>query len=206
VNFRYGAWITLVAIAILIYLMYRVHGHYMDIRSQLRPEGYRSSAGVRRHRVLVLVPSVHRGVLQALDYARQIAPPDQIEALHINVDPRPPAIYRRVLKRTKNEEAMLQLVTPAAEKMVQEWRTHVPDIPLKIIDSEHRSLIEPIEDYIDELIEREQLDQLTVIVPEFYPKRWWHHLLHNQSAWVLRLALMRKPKVVVTTVRYFLER
>jgi amino acid transporter len=206
VNFRYGAWITLVAIAILIYLMYRVHGHYMDIRAQLHPEGYRSSAGARRHRVLVLVPSVHRGVLQALDYARQIAPPDQIEALHINVDPRPPAIYRRVLKRTKNEEAMLQLVTPAAEKMVQEWRTHVPDIPLKIIDSEHRSLIEPIEDYIDELIEREQLDQLTVIVPEFYPKRWWHHLLHNQSAWVLRLALMRKPKVVVTTVRYFLER
>ncbi len=206
VNFRYGAWITMVAIGILIYLMYRVHGHYMDLRVQLRPEGYQAAQGRRRHRVLVLVPSVHRGVLQALDYARQIAPPDQIEALHINVDPRPPIIYRRVLRRTKGEEATLQLVTPTAEKLQREWQHYVPDIPLKIIDSEHRSLIEPIEDYIDELIEREQLDQLTVVIPEFYPRKWWHHLLHNQSAWILRLALMRKPKVVVTTVRYFLER
>lgn len=206
VNFRYGAWITLVAIGILIYLMYRVHGHYMDIRAQLRPEGYQLPSKAQHHRVLVLVPSVHRGVLQALDYARQIAPPEQIEALHINVDPRPPAIYRRVLRRSKTEQATLQLVTPTAEKLQREWQQYVPDIPLRIIDSEHRSLIEPIEDYIDELIEREQLDQLTVIIPEFYPRRWWHHLLHNQSAWILRLALMRKPKVVVTTVRYFLER
>jgi len=206
VNFRYGAWITMVAIGILIYLMYRVHGHYMELRVQLRPEGYLAPEGRRRHRVLVLVPSVHRGVLQALDYARQIAPHDQVEALHINVEPRPPAVYRRVLRRTKSEETTLQLVTPSAEKLQREWQHYVPDIPLKIIDSEHRSLIEPIEDYIDELIEREQLDQLTVVIPEFYPKKWWHHLLHNQSAWILRLALMRKPKVVVTTVRYFLER
>jgi amino acid transporter len=206
VNFRYGAWVTMVSIGILIYLMYRVHGHYMDIRAQLRPEGYQAVPGERRHRVLVLVPSVHRGVLQALDYARQIASPDRIEALHVNVDPRPPAIYRRVLRRTKGEEATLQLVTPTAEKLLREWQQYVPDIPLKIIDSEHRSLIEPIEDYIDELIERERLDQLTVVIPEFYPRKWWHHLLHNQSAWILRLALMRKPKVVVTTVRYFLER
>lgn len=206
VNFRYGAWITLVAIGILIYLMYRVHEHYMNLRVQLHPEGYEAPRGVPRHRVLVLVPSVHRGVLQALDYARQIAPTDQIEALHINVDPRPPTIYRRVLRRSKTEEATLHLVTPAAEKLQREWQQYVPDIPLRIIDSEHRSLIEPIEDYIDELFERERLDQLTVVIPEFYPKRWWHHLLHNQSAWILRLALMRKPKVVVTTVRYFLER
>jgi amino acid transporter len=206
VNFRYGAWITMVAIGILIYLMYRVHGHYMELRVQLRPEGYQLPEGRRRHRVLVLVPSVHRGVLEALDYARQIAPHDQVEALHINVEPRPPAIYRRVLRRTKSEEVALHLVTPTAEKLQREWQHYVPDIPLKIIDSEHRSLIEPIEDYIDELIEREQLDQLTVVIPEFYPRKWWHHLLHNQSAWILRLALMRKPKVVVTTVRYFLER
>ncbi len=206
VNFRYGAWMSIVAIGGLIYLMYKVHEHYMQLRVQLRPDEPTPASGVRRHRVLVLVPSVHRGVLQALDYARQIAPPDQIEALHVNVDPRPPAIYRRILRRTKNDETTLQLVTPAAEKMQQEWHRYVPDIPLKIIDSEHRSLVEPIEDYIDELIEREQLDLLTVIIPEFYPKRWWHHLLHNQSAWMLRLALMRKPKVVVTTVRYFLER
>jgi hypothetical protein len=204
VNFKYGAWITLVAIGIVIFLLYKVHGHYMEIKEQLRPIA--TPPRPMRHKVLVLVPGVHQGVLKALDYARQLAPPEDIEALHINVDPRPPAVYRRVLKRSPDETPELRLMTPAAEKLQKEWQTYVPDIPLRIIDSEHRSLIEPIEDYIDELIEKEQLDQLTVIVSEFYPRKWWHHLLHNQSAWMVRLALMKKPKVVVSTVRYFLER
>lgn len=204
VNFRYGAWITLVAIGIVIFLLYKVHEHYMEIKEQLRPIA--TPPRPMRHKVLVLVPGVHQGVLKALNYARQLANPEDIEALHINVDPRPPAVYRRVLKRGPDETPELRLMTPAAEKMQKEWQTYVPDIPLRIIDSEHRSLIEPIEDYMDELIEKEQLDQLTVIVPEFYPRKWWHHLLHNQSAWMVRLALMKKPKVVVSTVRYFLER
>ena len=203
-NFRYGAWITLVSIAVLMFLLFKVHEHYMTLKGQLKPKP--TPPRNLRHKVVVLVPSVHQGVLQALDYARTLSHPDEIVALHVNLDPRPPAVYRRVLKRAKDEETELRLVTPAAEKMQQEWREFVPDIPLVILDSEHRSLIEPIEDYIDELLEREPIDQVTVIIPEFYPRKWWHHLLHNQSAWILRLALMKKPKVVVATVRYFLER
>ncbi len=204
-NFRYGAWITLVSIGVLMFLLFKVHEHYMTLKSELKPRLTEPRASMR-HKVVVLVPSVHQGVLQALEYARTLSHPDEIEALHINLDPRPPAVYRRVLKRSKDEETELRLVTPAAEKMQQEWRAFVPDIPLTIIDSEHRSLVEPIEEFIDELIDAEQLDQVTVIIPEFYPRKWWHHLLHNQSAWILRLALMKKPKVVVATVRYFLER
>jgi amino acid transporter len=203
-NFRYGAWITLVSIGVLMFLLFKVHEHYMTLKGQLKPKP--TPPRNLRHKVVVLVPSVHQGVLQALDYARTLSHPDEIVALHVNLDPRPPAVYRRVLKRAKDEETELRLVTPAAEKMQQEWREFVPDIPLVIIDSEHRSLVEPIEDYIDELLAREPIDQVTVIIPEFYPRKWWHHLLHNQSAWILRLALMKKPKVVVATVRYFLER
>jgi amino acid transporter len=203
-NLRYGAWITLVSIGVLMFLLFKVHEHYMAIKGQLKPKP--TEPRTLRHKVVVLVPSVHQGVLQALDYARLLSHPDEIVALHVNLDPRPPAVYRRVLKRTKDEETELRLVTPAAEKMQQEWRQFVPDIPLVILDSEHRSLIEPIEEYLDELMEREPLDQVTVVIPEFYPRKWWHHLLHNQSAWILRLALMKKPKVVVSTVRYFLER
>lgn len=204
VNFTQGAWISAVLLGMIIYMLYKVHGHYVELQEQLHPVA--TPTRPMKHKVLVLVPGVHQGVLKALDYARQLAPVEEIEALHINVDPRPPAIYRRVLKRGPDELPELKLLTPMAEKLQKEWNTYVLDIPLKIIDSEHRSLIEPIEDYIDELIEREQLDQLTVIVPEFYPRKWWHHLLHNQSAWMVRLALMKKPKVVVSTVRYFLER
>lgn len=204
VNFQYGAWITLVAIGTVIFLLYKVNEHYRDIKVQLRPVGVPTTS--KAHKVLILVPSVHQGVLQAVEYARQLAPPENIEALHVNVDPKPPAVYRRVLVRGRDEETELRLVTPATEKIQKEWQQFVPDIPLHVVDSEHRSLVEPIEDYIDELIETENLDLVTVIIPEFYPRKWWHHLLHNQSAWILRLALMRKPKVVVSTVRYFLER
>jgi amino acid transporter len=203
-NFRYGAWITLVSIGVLMFLLFKVHEHYMTLKGQLKPKPTepRNSApqggraGSQRA----------SGRAAGVGLRPHAQPPRRIVALHVNLDPRPPAVYRRVLKRTKDEETELRLVTPAAEKMQQEWRQFVPDIPLVILDSEHRSLTEPIEEYLDELMEREPLDQVTVVIPEFYPRKWWHHLLHNQSAWILRLALMKKPKVVVSTVRYFLER
>jgi len=47
---------------------------------------------------------------------------------------------------------------------------------------------------------------VTVVLPEFIPRRWWHQLLHNQSALMLKWALLFRKDVVVTDVPYHLER
>jgi hypothetical protein len=49
-------------------------------------------------------------------------------------------------------------------------------------------------------------DQLvTIILPEFIPARWWQHLLHNQTALLIKGALLFRKGVIVTDVPYHLE-
>ena len=70
--------------------------------------------------------------------------------------------------------------------------------------SPYRSLIDPLFRYLDEVqTEREHI--VTVILPEFVPSRWWHVLLHNQSGWLLKLALLGRKDVIVTNMRYHLK-
>ena len=76
------------------------------------------------------------------------------------------------------------------------------DLPLTILKSPWRSLTQPVLQYCRTLRAEEQVDLVTVIIPELLVARWWQHLLHNQSGLLLKLALMREPNVVVTNVRY----
>jgi hypothetical protein len=46
---------------------------------------------------------------------------------------------------------------------------------------------------------------VTVVLPELVPACWWHHLLHNQRALLLKGALLFKPNTVVTSVPFHLE-
>jgi hypothetical protein len=61
-------------------------------------------------------------------------------------------------------------------------------------------------DYIEDLQETEPAAYVTVILPEFVPRRLWQHLLHNQHALLIKGALLFKPNVVVTSVPYHLGR
>lgn len=206
VNFLAGAWAVFVALLGLMLVFHKINTYYRTVSAQLAIGGNPSIAP-KRHRVLILVPRVDKGVASALEYALTIAEPEEIEAVHVNLDSLPSPIYRRVLKRYgKEAEPQLYPMTPAVAKLREQWLQWAPDIPITILDSEYRSLTEPILEYIDEVLTKESLDLVTVIIPEFHPTRWWHHLLHNQSGLMLKLALLGKPKVVVTNVRYFLER
>ena len=48
-------------------------------------------------------------------------------------------------------------------------------------------------------------DYVTVILPEFVPARWWQHLLHNQTALLIKGALLFRKRVVVVDVPFHLE-
>ena len=68
------------------------------------------------------------------------------------------------------------------------------------------SLTEPLLDYIDRIVAEHPDNYVTVVLPEFVPKHWWHHLLHNQSALTLKAALLFRRRVVSTSVPFHLER
>jgi hypothetical protein len=74
-----------------------------------------------------------------------------------------------------------------------------------VLESPFRSLMEPLLEYIDQ-IERERSNAyITVVLPEFVPSKWWHHLLHNQRALLIKGALLFRPNVFVTSVPFHLQ-
>ena len=46
---------------------------------------------------------------------------------------------------------------------------------------------------------------MTVVLPDILPRAWYQTLLHNQSELAFKLALLRHPGVVVTSVPFQLR-
>lgn len=179
-KFADGAWFILILIPSLIAVFYAIHRHYKNVAATLSLEDYGPPARVARHRVIMPLSGVHRGTLAALRYARNLS--DDVTAVHVSVD---------------DEEA---------EKIQRKWETWGEGVRLVILDSPYRLLIEPLLDYIETMADQRQPNEtISVVVPQFVTHKWYNNLLHMQTAWVLRLALLFRPGVVVIDVPYEVE-
>ena len=99
----------------------------------------------------------------------------------------------------------VDLDAQATEKLKAKWEKWGSDIPLIVLASPYRSLVEPLMRYIDELDTRYQDDVLSVVMPEFVPSHWWQHLLHNQTALLIKATLLFRKGKVVISVPYRLD-
>ena len=175
---KYGTWIVLVLMPLMVILFLRIYRHYKEMTEELSLD--RLDVAVPKHNtVLVLVPRLHRGIVQALNYARLTS--DDVRAVYIETDP------------------------AKTQAMKDSWNAHVPDIPLVIMESPYRSLVGPLLRYIDAVQKERTDDVVTIVLPELVSPKLWHAVLHNQAAPLLKLALLNRRDVIVTNVRYFLE-
>jgi amino acid transporter len=179
-KFTEGAWAVLVLIPVLVVLLRSVHSHYAAVARQLSLAEAPAPTAVRRHTALVLISGVHRGVIPALQYALSLAP-DNATAVYVDMD------------------------ADATEKIKARWQQWGCGVPLVVLPSPYRSLVRPLMQYIDEVEARYDDDVLTIILPEFVPSKWWQHLLHNQTALLIKGALLFSRGKVVTSVPYHLE-
>lgn len=177
-KFTEGAWLIVIALAVMltVFSLIRRHYDYLGRELSLTPE---DEVRPVRTTVLLLVPRLHKGVLKAIAYSKAMT--KDVRAIHVTLDP-------------KN-----------AGQIKEDWSRFGADIPLVILESPYRSLLQPIVEYIDQTIAEDPDMMVTVIVPQAVPKYWWHGLLHNNAAVALKLALASRKNVVVTNVRYFLK-
>jgi amino acid transporter len=174
-----GAYIVLLLIPALVYVFHKIHQHYIELGNQLR---ITEMEGLKRIKStsIVLTAGIHKGVLPAIEYAASLS--HDCRALYIEIDPSETPLIR------------------------DRWEEFGIDIPLVILESPYRSINQPVLKYLDEA-KKERPDHIvTVVMPEFVPKKWWHKALHNQSGLFLKIALMLKKDIVFTNVRYYLER
>ncbi|HEX9822533.1 MAG TPA: APC family permease [Methylomirabilota bacterium] len=180
-KFREGAWIVVLVIPVLVGVFLVMHRHYDEVARELSLEGL---AGPPRfeHTVLVLVGDVHRGVVRAVQYARTLAPAAAVRAVYVETDP---------------------ILTARLEERWARWGLGVP---LVVLTSPYRSLLQPLLDFIDHIQARGDDQMVTVVLPEFLPRRWWQHALHNQTALLVKGALLYRKNTVVADVPYLLKR
>ncbi len=176
-KFHDGAWIVLLLMPILVVVFTFIRHHYRDLAADLSLEHYGAPPPISRHRVILPISGVHRGTLAALRYARCLS--DDVTAVHVSMDP------------------------VEAQKIQRKWEQWGEGVRLVVLDSPYRLLLEPLLGYIQEVADRRQPNEtITIVVPQFVPKHWWNNVLHTQAAFMLRLALLFKPEIVITDVPY----
>jgi len=176
-KFHEGAWIIVIVIPSLVALFFAIHGHYLEAARVLSLDAFGAPPRVMRHRVILPISGVHRGTVVALRYALALS--SDITAVHVSSD------------------------ADTSRKVEQKWGLWGNGVRLVVLDSPYRLLLEPLLDYIKNVADRRQPNEtLTIVVPQFVPRKWWHQLLHAQTAVILRLALINRPGIVITSVPY----
>ena len=177
-KFKSGAWVPIVVVPLIILLFKSIKRHYDGVATKLAITPDEVPPEPARHTFVVLVSRVHKGVVEALNYAHSLRP-EHLVALHIAED--------------EGEH----------EQIHRQWQEFGFNVPLEIIDSPYRELIRPVERYLDELDARWSTDRITVVIPEFVVGiRSTANILHGQNALGLKLALLDRPRTVVTSVPF----
>jgi amino acid transporter len=178
-KFTSGAWVPIIVIPAIVLLFRGIHRHYQRVGVKLSiPPDYRPPP--MNHTMVVLVGGLHRGVLDALAYAKSLNP-THIAAVTVVSD----------------EEQQ--------ERIEKVWAERNIDVPLEIVYDPYREVTRPILRYIDEIDARWDNDIITVLIPEFVVEHWWGHVLHNQTALLLKGRLLFRKGTVVTSIPYHLQ-
>ncbi|MGD8190131.1 APC family permease [Brevibacillus ginsengisoli] len=180
-KFMDGAWIVLIVLPVFVIFSMTVRKHYDQIAAELRidPSIIRPVA----HHVItiVLVSGIHRVVNNTLSFAKSLG--TDVIAVYIG----------------HNDESIEKM-----EKKWEEWGTPCRLVTLK---SPYRSLLGPLSRFIHAVEAKEgRSNHVHIVLPQFIPRKWWHNLLHNQSALLLRAWLLKNKDVIITTVPYHLHK
>ena len=170
-KFQHGAWLSILLMAALMLLFYRIYRYYQRFDKEMEVEAAAPGSGgalpsVRDGAGLVLVPVslVNKLTLAAMRHGKTIS--GNVTGVHIAED------------------------VSEAEEFRRRWDEAMPDTPLMIIESPYRALAAPLLAYIESL--RRDEPRITLLLPILEPRHWWERLLHNQSIRTLKRLEMRE--------------
>jgi amino acid transporter len=178
-KFTHGAWISIVAMGALFFIMTVIRRHYDSVAHELAVAPEDRLLPTRVH-ALVLVSKLHKPTLRALAFAKA-SRPNTLEGVYVSVDP------------------------VETDRLLEEWDQANTGVPLKVLHSPYREVIKPIVEYASAIRRASPRAVVAVYIPEYVVGRWWEQLLHNQTALQLKARLLFTPGVMVTSVPYQLR-
>jgi amino acid transporter len=177
---QHGAWLAIVAMAVVFLGMKGIRRHYDAVRRELNAAGVNRPLLPSRNHGIILVSKLHLPTLRAVAYAKSTRP-STLEAVTVRLD---------------DEDT---------EALERAWVDNEVDVPLVVLDSPYREMTDPVLHYIRRLHKQSPRDVVTVFIPEYVVGHWWENVLHNQSALRLKARLLFEPGVMVTSVPWQLE-
>jgi amino acid transporter len=186
-KFVEGAWITVLLIPTLVAGFLQIRAYYREVAQQLSLRGLPPSLQpFPPPRLVIPISGVHRGVVDAINFAHSIS--NHVTAVYVELEP------------------------GAGQHVCQKWEQWWPDVPLIVVSSPYRSIVGTLLDFLDETDRQHNDGRLAVVVlPEFVPAKWWQGLFHNQTAWLIKAALLYRRRYhgfqrVIIDIPYHLRR
>ncbi|MBM3292269.1 hypothetical protein FJY84_06285 [Candidatus Bathyarchaeota archaeon] len=119
-------------------------------------------------RAAIPVSHVNQGTVDAINFAKKIA--SNIIGIHV------------------------ELSVENREEVVRAWEGLWPDIPLHILPSPYRSVTELLIKFLEETDKKHNGEPTALILPTFVPAEWWQTILHTQTTWRIRQAILNSAK------------
>ncbi|MFJ8256342.1 APC family permease [Peribacillus asahii] len=176
-------WPVLVFLPIIILVFHRIRKHYDAVGEQLKVTSCEPAVPIEGNVIIVPVAGITHVVENSLNYAKSLSA-EQIIAVYVSFE--------------REDE----------KKFEDNWKKWQPDVRLVTLHSHYRSIIGPLTKFIDTIEHKasEANYRVTVVIPQFIPKKGWHNILHNQSSLLIRTSLLYRRNVIITTVPYHLKK
>lgn len=178
-KFVHGAWVVVVVLPVLVLLFTAIGRHYRRIDRELALDAAGPVGPCPHNTVILPVPRMHRGVRQALAYARCLSA--DVRGVYVEVDP------------------------TETEQVRKDWAALETEAPLDVLASPYRAFLPLLLAYIERVKAERKEGVVTVVLAEFVPATWWEEALHNGWVFRLKAALLYRPGIVVTSVPFVLH-
>jgi amino acid transporter len=175
-------WFVFIFLPLIVLLFHRINSHYEAVGEQLRTYEETPAVPVEGNVIIVPVAGITRVVENSVNYAKSLT--DQVLAVYVSFD--------------REDE----------KRFEEKWEKWQPDVRLVTLQSHYRSILQPLSKFIDTVDHKasESNYRVTVLIPQFIPKKSWHNILHNQSSVLIRAYLIFKKNVIVATLPYHFKK
>jgi amino acid transporter len=174
-------WMVFLFLPAVIIGFRKIHQHYQDIAAELRIDIATEKPVIKGSVIVIPVAGVTKAVSHSIGYAKSLT--DNVVAVYVGFD------------------------DDSIEKMEKKWEEWNPGVRLIVLRSQYRSILKPLVKFIDTVEwKKADTDHVTVLIPQFITKKWWHNILHNQTSLLIRAYLFTRKDVTIATLPYHLQK
>jgi amino acid transporter len=181
-----GAWVVLICIPIMVITFAKIRSHYLQIKGDLKYDFSQPFSVGEAGITIVPIASVTKASVQALRYAV--------------------TNFKNVIAVTVVSGESEEEMAAATAKIEQEWEMLNSNVRLIVIHSQYRSIAKRLQRFVEFELGKYRPDNITIVIPQFITRKWWHKLLHNKTGGLLLAWLVLNKSVKVITVPYRLSK